>query len=286
MAALWERITSSAAASHSDYLARISDGRQPAPPVADLHPYLAFLDYRNTDAIMAVNVAYLVAIGALYMWMKDREKPFSLRGPMLVYNAVCVALAAYVVVGVVNYQFAEGGGSKFVCNKPDFSPAGRKLSHVVWVYYAQKFLEFGDTVFFVLRKSFRQLTPLHLYHHVSITVVTALFLRYDVNGDDYLAALLNSFVHVLMYSHYLLAAFKIDTWWKRQLTSLQLVQFTMVLAQTSYAFFLGGASCGSPDWLKVLMIVYQVTMLMLFGLFYLASYGKKGASKKGSKKEQ
>jgi len=39
------------------------------------------------------------------------------------------------------------------------------------VYYAQKFLEFGDTLFFLLRRSFRQLTPLHVYHHVSITLV-------------------------------------------------------------------------------------------------------------------
>lgn len=86
----------------------------------------------------------------------------------------------------------------FVCNKPDFTPAGTELSLVIWcaprqeptghmlapscssahsvaisrrAYYAQKFLEFGDTVFFVLRKSFRQLTGLHLYHHVSITLV-------------------------------------------------------------------------------------------------------------------
>lgn len=173
----------------------------------------------------------------------------------------------------------------FVCNKPDFSPAGKELSLAIWcgavpvtqplplshptalsdispyppmprrVYYAQKFLEFGDTVFFVVRKSFRQVTFLHIYHHVSITLVvrwsrvstcpwqelrvcvspplsrpsidrrtlippldsllsptlrqTAAFIRFDVNGDDYLAALVNSFVHVLMYSHYLLAAFKV-----------------------------------------------------------------------------
>lgn len=38
-------------------------------------------------------------------------------------------------------------------------------------YYAQKFLEYGDTIFFLLRKSFRQVTFLHIYHHVSITLV-------------------------------------------------------------------------------------------------------------------
>ena len=172
------------------------------------------------------------------------------------YNAVCVALAAYVVVGVVQYKLARPGS--FACNEPDLSPAGQRLSRVLWFYYAQKFLEYGDTLTMVLRKSFRQLTPLHLYHHVSITVVTALFLRYDLNGDTYLPALANSFVHVLMYSHYLLAAFGIDTWWKKQLTSLQLVQFLTVMAQ-SLVSLARGSSCGFPEWLKVVMVAYQAS---------------------------
>lgn len=139
------------------------------------------------------------------------------------------------------------------------------------MYYAQKFLEFGDTLFFVLRTRFRQLTLLHVYHHVSITIVTAAFLRHDMNGDDYLPALANSFVHVLMYSHYLLAAFGVDTWWKRQLTSLQLVQFALVLAQTLLALARGDG-CGYPTWLKAVMIAYQLSMLALFGAFFVQSY--------------
>jgi len=139
------------------------------------------------------------------------------------------------------------------------------------VYYAQKFLEFGDTLLFVLRTRFRQLTGLHVYHHVSITVVTALFLRYDVAGDSYLAALANSCVHVLMYSHYLLAVFGVDTWWRKQLTALQLLQFLGVMAQSLLAA-LRGPACGFPEWLKALMVVYQVSMLALFGAFFVSSY--------------
>ena len=167
------------------------------------------------------------------------------------------------------------------------------------VYYAQKFLEFGDTLFFVLRRSFRQLTVLHLYHHVSITLVvsapaspdtrmcghrmpsslplpcptsqTAAFLRYDVNGDTYLPALCNSAVHVLMYSHYLLAAFGVDTFWKVHLTSAQLVQFLVVMTQ-SVLSLARGPGCGFPDWLKLVMVGYQCTMLALFGLFFVNSY--------------
>ena len=149
------------------------------------------------------------------------------------------------------------------------------------VYYAQKFLEFGDTMLFVLRMRFRQLTGLHVYHHVSITVVTALFLRYDVAGDSYLAALANSCVHVLMYSHYLLSAFGVETWWRKQLTTLQLVQFLLVMAQSVLAAA-RGPTCGFPHWLKALMVTYQLTMLALFGAFFVSSYlGHK--SKKGAK---
>ena len=47
-----------------------------------------------------------------------------------VYNAVCVALAGYVVVGVVQYKLEEPGG--FACNEPDLSPAGHRLARVMW----------------------------------------------------------------------------------------------------------------------------------------------------------
>ena len=183
------------------------------------------------------------------------------------------------------------------------------------VYYAQKFLEFGDTLFFVLRRSFRQLTVLHLYHHVSITLVvsapaspdtrmcrhrmpsslllphptsqTAAFLRYDVNGDTYLPALCNSAVHVLMYSHYLLAAFGVDTFWKVHLTSLQLVQFLVVMAQ-SLVSLAKGTACGFPLWLKLVMVAYQLSMLVLFAAFFVDSYLKtqKARRAKGKRKAQ
>lgn len=290
------RLAASFAASREAYSLRLADGSQPVPSPA-WRQVAPFLDYTDTPALLAVNVAYLVVVAALTAVMRRRAAGFELRKAMIVraaapgaapprrrrgpqvghsaagapqadsrrparspppppaqvYNAACVLLAGYVVVGIVRYKLAKPG--TFACNGPDFSAAGRALSHASWVYYAQKFFEYGDTLFFVLRKSFRQLTFLHVYHHVSITLVTAAFLRYDVNGDNYLAALCNSIIHVrcagragdaqssppslplalsprpafdpgpaaqvLMYGHYLCAAFGVDTWWKKQLTSLQ-----------------------------------------------------------------
>ena len=43
-----------------------------------------------------------------------------------------------------------------------------------------------------------------------------------------------------------------------------------------------GPTCGFPHWLKALMVTYQLTMLALFGAFFVSSYlGHK--SKKGAK---
>ena len=66
--------------------------------------------------------------------------------------------------------------------------------------------EFMDTFIFVLRKSSRQVTFLHVYHHSSITFVTMLAAQFDTSGDTYLPALLNSWIHVLMYGHYFLTS--------------------------------------------------------------------------------
>jgi hypothetical protein len=45
----------------------------------------------------------------------------------------------------------------------------------------------------------------------------------------------------------------------------------IIMSQPIIAWFTGPA-CGFPDWLKLVMIAYMVTMLFLFGRFFVASY--------------
>merc|ERR1719197_2466523 len=105
-----------------------------------------------------------------------------------------------------------------------------------------------DTFIFVVRQKWSQISFLHVYHHSSITIVTSLFLNYDINGDCYVPALINSTVHVLMYSHYYFASIGVQTWWKRYLTQMQLIQFAFLFVYPIYQFF-AGPSCGYPDFL-------------------------------------
>lgn len=97
----------------------------------------------------------------------------------------------------------------------------------VWWYYFSKLLEFCDTVFFILRKKDKQFTFLHVYHHSTMFSLCWIGIKWVPSGSTFLPAMVNSFIHVLMYSYYALSALgpKIEKylWWKKYLTILQLV---------------------------------------------------------------
>jgi elongation of very long chain fatty acids protein 4 len=280
-----ERLTNSWTASKDVLEGRLSNGL--LPRFDGFPTVLRFLDPHDFAAIVCANAAYLLVVFGLVRVIKARG-PVSdavIKPVMIIYNACCVALAGAVVFGIVRYKAFVRPGS-FACNSPDLETAeGKTLSWYIWLYYAQKYFEYLDTVFFALRgpAGLRQLSFLHVYHHVSITFVTSFFLVHDVNGDCYLAALANSFVHVLMYSHYGLSALNINCWWRKHLTTIQLVQFLTVFTQATI-MWRSGPACGYPDWTKFMMLAYQFSMLVLFARFFAASYGTKGKNKsKGAK---
>jgi len=239
----------------------------------------------NVPHLVAANVAYLVVLAVLYFYMEGREA-FRLTWFMRFYNLSCVLLAGGVVYGCYDH-YRRFGGMSIYGSTTSFdarTESGLHMHHVVWLYYIQKFWEFLDTIIFVLRKSKRQITFLHLYHHTSITVVTYIQIVYGHSSDLFLPALLNCIVHVFMYSHYLVATFKMSTPWKPLLTQMQLVQFVMIMAQV-VAGWVAGSDVSYPDWCKMMLFLYMVTMLVLFGRFYVKSYGKpKDAAAAGKEK--
>ena len=93
--------------------------------------------------------------------------------------------------------------------------------------------------------------------------------------------ILNSFIHVLMYTHYLCSALKIKVWWRQYLTQLQLIQFVLIFVCNLLDIIKYGTAllshsprgtCQSPLWFNVYMLVYMITMLVLFGNFYIQRY--------------
>lgn len=239
------------------YEDRQARGLQPKLPGADL------------QTMVWGNVMYLAVCALLYLIMRHRTEGLKLKPIIVAYNIICVVLAGYVVVGIILFKLETPGS--FACNPLLTNVPGQELAFVFWVFYAQKYWEFCDTWFYILRKSFRQVTFLHLFHHSSITLVVGSIIQFDFNGDMYLPILLNAIVHVLMYSHYLLTACGIKSWWRPYLTSLQISQFLAISSQ-SYLAYIGGSSCGAPDFAKLILICYMASMIILFLNFFVRRY--------------
>lgn len=73
------------------------------------------------------------------------------------------------------------------------------------------------------------MTFLHLYHHSLTPLETWICVKFIPGGHGTLGNLINNAVHVIMYAYYMLAAmgpeYKKYLWWKKHLTTIQLVSF-------------------------------------------------------------
>ncbi|CAM9439819.1 unnamed protein product [Phaeothamnion confervicola] len=262
----WDRASRSYEIALERYRERIETGEQPSTPIVDL-----FRTEGAEKVLVFANVSFILISTLLYLHMQQRPKPLEIKGIMLWYNCVNVCISAYVAYSIVAWKLGQPNGFQMVCNPVVTDVGGRHIALIFTLFYLQKYWQLFDTYFFVMRKSFRQVTFLHLFHHSSITVIVGSVLPFDFNGDMFLPILLNSSVHVLVYSHYILTALGLHAWWSPYLTSAQLGQFAVILAQSLVAFW-EGPRCGSPDFVKVLLIFYMASMLVLFGVFFTQRY--------------
>ncbi len=140
---------------------------------------------------------------------------------------------------------------------------------------------------------------LHIYHHTTIAWAWWIALRYSPGGDIYFGALLNSGIHVLMYSYYALALMKVDCPWKRYLTQAQLLQFTSVVVYTIATAYLhyGSVPHGAIEGVQPSLRTYlfccavqvfeMVSLFVLFSLFYKRSYsGRKDDGGGGGRRKR
>ena len=150
------------------------------------------------------------------------------------------------------------------------------------MYFLNKFVEFSDTFFFIARKKFRNVSRLQLIHHSIMPIATFISARWLPGGHESFGAMFNSFIHVIMYGYYFLAALgphmQKYLWWKKYLTRLQLLQFVCVLFK-SLIVVLGIAECGYPWQFSGFTVCIQVLMLILFSEFYIQEYSLKSESK-------
>jgi len=228
---------------------------------------------------LILTVSYLVSIPALNL-MTRKYLIFDgvgiknlLKESMIIYNLSQVILNGWMV-----YKFIDcvlNKGHPFI---GDISTTHTGAAYVVWVHYCDKYLEFFDTIFMVLRGKTQQVSFLHIYHHFTIAWAWWIAMCCFPGGDAYFGALLNSMIHVLMYSYYTLSLLKIRCPWKKYLTAAQLGQFVTVNLYTFAAIYFW---CYEPTVhiniaiAAVVQLSEMTSLFVLFYIFYRKSYAKK-----------
>jgi len=233
--------------------------------------------------ILCISYWYCMMVLGPYL-MKNRA-PFELKMPMQIYNVFITLLSAYMCFEVcVSGWFSH---YNWMCQTVETdtdpkSPAMR-MAAVTHIYFLSKFIEFLDTIFFILRKKFRNVSNLQLIHHGLMPIFTFLLVRWVPGGHETFLCGLNSCVHVVMYSYYFLAALgphmQPYLWWKKYLTMFQIIQLSSALIK-SLVVILGVNSCGYPWQFSLITAILMVLFLGLFIEFYIQEYKSKAAKEK------
>ncbi|KAG0431084.1 hypothetical protein HPB47_022110 [Ixodes persulcatus] len=181
-------------------------------------------------------------------WMKDKE-PFQIINLIRFYNLAMVLLNARFLYIVLIYTYLPGGEYSLWCQ----GITGRMTDQLAALYesaswyVAVRYADFLDTVFFVLRKKFTHITHLHVIHHTVVAVNAWFWVLFAPEGQPALGLAMNAFVHVVMYAYYFLATLGPNVrqylWWKKYLTTMQIVQFVIFIGHMSIPLFV---DCGFP----------------------------------------
>jgi elongation of very long chain fatty acids protein 4 len=208
------------------------------------------------------SLSFLYLIISLYAIKYYRGYIFSiknLKSYIKLYNLIQIGVCSYIVYGF--YEFFDmhniyGIGLKYYNN----------IEYFIFIHYLSKYLDWFDTLWMVLNnKSEKQITFLHIYHHSTVNLIWG-YLLYTGNGNGtiYFGAMINSFIHVLMYTHYLVTSFGLKNPSKKLMTTLQLFQFLLCFLHSVEVLFYYKESANYPVNLAWLQFFYQISMLYLF----------------------
>lgn len=238
----------------------------------------------NDPTVLCLVIFYLlfVILGKRFM---EHRKAVNVPVPVLfVYNFGLVIMSAYmleeVVVGVYQSQY------DFFCGRIMNTPAEMKVVNGLWWYFFSKAIELLDTVWMVIRKKNDQITFLHVFHHSTMLLIWWIVVTWIPAGQSFVGVSLNCCVHVFMYAYYALSAIpslREKLWWKKYITTFQLVQFMIALVHGLYGMATG---CTFPMWGQLLIVGYMIIMLVLFSNFYVHEYIKKSNAAKKRKQQQ
>jgi len=228
-------------------------------------------------SVLSIVAAYVYFVKVLGPeWMKKRQ-PFEIKPLIFAYNVLMIFVNLFFFVTVS--ARTNFGIRTWICMPVDRYFNDQEWSYMIvvgWFFVISKFVDLLDTIFFVLRKNFHQVSALHVIHHSLVPINCWLGLKYVPSESAAFMPFINSFIHAVMYSYYALSSLgphmKPYLWWKRYLTSMQIIQLALV---TIHCAYLGlNPNCNLPKVLFVAGVPQVLLFLYMFMSFYYRSYIK------------
>ena len=214
---------------------------------------------------------YLLLVFLLKKWMNGRD-PIKSKPMIILWNS---CLAVFSTAGFVRFapsalikELASGGFVHSVCLINPF--ATPILNFWMSLFIISKFVEFGDTVFLLLRKA--PLTFLHVYHHVIVVIYTWYGSTTRSSVGHWFCSM-NFAAHSCMYTYFLLKGLgvRVPSVVAQFVTSLQLAQFFMALIVVviSAVRLWQGEPCNSAvDFTLFGLVIYGSHLILFINFFY------------------
>ncbi|XP_018803793.1 PREDICTED: elongation of very long chain fatty acids protein 4-like [Bactrocera latifrons] len=244
----------------------------------DLSTGNRFLPYNGAMLpYLLITVFYVLFVFKIGPFFMRKRQPYNLRSVLRYYN-IGQIIYNTVISSLGIYLYLIKAPLALTCIT--ILPTGHPLKNIEGLmsalYVVNKFIDYFDTIFFVLRKSYKQVTFLHVYHHIMISSLSLIYMRYSGGGGHAVTVgILNSFVHAVMYAYYLVSAthpeMENSLWWKKYVTKLQLIQFVVLFVHQMWPLVVQ-TDCDYPKFLLLLSCSQAIFMIYLFSSFYIRTY--------------
>lgn len=122
---------------------------------------------------------FVMEVGPAFM---KKRKPFNIINLIRAYNIFQVlACFAFVIKGnQLGFEFKY----LWKCEKFEWLSERTRLEVRIgfWLFLILRVIEFVETVFFILRKKYKQASFLHVFHHIGSALMTWLFIVADIGS--------------------------------------------------------------------------------------------------------
>ncbi|XP_046394925.1 elongation of very long chain fatty acids protein AAEL008004-like [Ischnura elegans] len=225
---------------------------------------------------LLICMSYVYFVKWLGPRLMHHQKSFNMRGVLAFYNVFQVSYNAWLFYEGVTIWTRNR--YNFRCQPVDYSntPAAKHIAAMCWWYYICKLTEFFDTISFVLRKKNDHISWLHVIHHGTMPLSVWFGVKFTPGGHSIFFGMLNTFVHIMMYSYYFLASlgpkYQKYIWWKKYLTTLQMTHFVLIMLHSFQLLF--RENCEYPVFFVWWIGCHAILFYVFFTGFFKEKYGK------------